>query len=62
MTATIIRMDEARIRLRGIKMPTMAGDPVDYDAAMRAAWEMLDDGEVGAHEFLELCREAMGEG
>ena len=55
-------MDEARIRLRGIKMPTMAGDPVDYDAAMRAAWEMLDDGEVGAHEFLELCREAMGEG
>jgi len=61
VTATIIRMDEARIRLRG--MPTMAGDSgVDYDAAMRAAWAMLDDGEVGAQEFLELCREAMAEG
>jgi len=55
-------MDEARVRLRGMEMPTMAGDGVDYDAAMRAAWEMLDDGEVGAQEFLELCREAMAEG
>ena len=43
-------------------MPLPEEDGIDYDAGMRAAWAMLDDGEVGAHEFLELCREAMAEG
>jgi hypothetical protein len=63
VTAKIISFQEARSRLRGERlMPLPEEDGVDYDAGMRAAWAMLDDGEVGAHEFLELCREAMAEG
>ena len=61
MTAKIISFQEARTRLRGVPAAPL-GSEVDYDAAMHAAWAMLDDGEVGAHEFLELCREAMAEG
>ena len=61
MTATIISFEEARHRLRGEPLEPL-GAEVDYDAAMQAAWAMLDNGEVGAHEFLELCREAMAEG
>ncbi|MDQ1397159.1 MAG: hypothetical protein QOG64_2418 [Acidimicrobiaceae bacterium] len=36
--------------------------PASYDNAVEVAWAMLDEGEVGAHEFLEMCREAMAEG
>ena len=59
MTAKIISLDEARARRRAELSPRA---PVSYDNAMEVAWAMLDEGEVGAHEFLELCREAMAEG
>ena len=55
MTAKIISLDEARARRH------VEREPVSYDRAMEVAWTMLDEGEVGAHEFLELCREALAE-